>query len=669
MQESHDLLPVPASVPQSPWVATCLPTLDEGPLLVPRASADDLHRMPQMPSREPAVPVERSAPLRLPPHPAAPRNWRRWALQQTRPRAIDLFAGCGGLSLGLEQAGYTVIVSVDNDPWARETHRHNLPGPCLDLDLSNAERVDSLIQLLDGIPIDLVAGGPPCQPFSRAGRAKIRSLVDEGVRSATDERRELWQAFVDIVERVRPAAVLMENVPGMALEDDVLILRVMTRRLESAGYDVEARLLDAWRYGVPQHRQRLILLARRDGRPIVWSKDQKLVTLKDAIGDMPRLKDGTGRSEMKAGRPVTPFQRKARAGMNGHAVIWDHVTRPVRDDDREAFRLMKPGTRYGDLPEHLKRYRDDIFDDKYNRLDWNSVSRSITAHIAKDGYWYIHPSELRTLSVREAARIQTFPDRFRFAGSRSHAFRQIGNAVPPAMGETVGRALLSVSRRAPLPYPERPGSWLESARTALVDWGKRDSKNSPWLYPGDTWKVVVGTLLGDRTGGKDEGVRQFLAEFPSPRRGLSAAIKKAAHSKDQRTRSAWNRAVKVAAVLPSARVVETADRWLGQAGLGAAEELVVRVIALGEPSILTSTPLLRAVGRITDTRAADERRGSEGRLVAARIVGIGADAYFISAALHSLGRSVCVSGTPHCTGCPVQRLCKTARPAVKRRQK
>src|SRR5690606_8479534 len=142
-----------------------------------------------------------------------------------------------------------------------------------------------------------------------------------------------------------------------------------------------------------------------------------------------------GQVEMKAARPTTAFQRKAREKMNGHAVVWDHVTRPVRDDDREAFRLMKPGTRYGELPKHLRRYRDDIFDDKYNRLDWNGLSRSITAHIAKDGYWYIHPSELRTLTVREAARIQTFPDHFRFAGSRSHAFRQIGNAVPPALGE------------------------------------------------------------------------------------------------------------------------------------------------------------------------------------------------------------------------------------------
>ena len=150
-----------------------------------------------MPAGKYGVRIERSAPLRLPVHSDTPRSqsWRRWALGQTRPRAIDLFSGCGGLGLGLQSAGYTVILSVDNDPWALETHRHNLPGVALDLDLSEPGRVDSLVRLLSGIPIHLVAGGPPCQPFSRAGRSKLRSLVREGARPARDNRTELWQSF------------------------------------------------------------------------------------------------------------------------------------------------------------------------------------------------------------------------------------------------------------------------------------------------------------------------------------------------------------------------------------------------------------------------------------------------------------------------------------------
>ena len=124
--------------------------------------------------------------------------------------------------------------------------------------------------------------------------------------------------------------------------------------------------------------------------------------------------------------------------------VYDHITRPVREDDERAFELMDPKTRYSDLPADMRRYRDDIFDDKYKRLDENDLSRTITAHIAKDGYWYIHPRQNRTLTVREAARLQTFPDRFRFAGPPSAAFRQIGNAVPPLVGERLGRALRPV---------------------------------------------------------------------------------------------------------------------------------------------------------------------------------------------------------------------------------
>src|SRR5262249_33758766 len=206
----------------------------------------------------------------------------------------DLFSGCGGLSLGLEEAGYAVVLSIDTDPWALETHRHNLPGAALDLDLSEPGRIEDLCRLLDGIPIDLIAGAPPCQPFSRAGRSKIRSLVQAGIRPEKDDREHLWLSFLTIVERLKPTAVLMENVPDMALGDDLAILRELSDRLERAGYDVHARLLDAWRYGVPQHRQRLIVVGLRDGQTFEWPKEQQRITLREAIGDLPRLGEGTG---------------------------------------------------------------------------------------------------------------------------------------------------------------------------------------------------------------------------------------------------------------------------------------------------------------------------------------------------------------------------------------
>ena len=228
-----------------------------------------------------AVKLERKPPLRLPLHPDAPRtqSWRKWATESEKPTAVDLFSGCGGMSLGLEQAGYQVIRSEDNDPWAIESLHLNLPGSAIELDLSAEDQVDSLVSLLRDIDIDLIAGGPPCQPFSRAGRSKIRSLVEQGTRSHHDDRRQLWQAYLDVIERVRPAAVLMENVPDMALRDDLAIIREMTARLEACGYDAETQLMDAWRHGVPQHRQRLFMVASRDGRRFEWPRSQKMVTL------------------------------------------------------------------------------------------------------------------------------------------------------------------------------------------------------------------------------------------------------------------------------------------------------------------------------------------------------------------------------------------------------
>jgi hypothetical protein len=186
--------------------------------------------------RQYGVRLSRSNRLELERHSDAPRRqpWRSWAEQQAAegPVAVDLFAGAGGLSHGLEAAGYRVILSVDHDPMAVETHLSNFPGPCLDLDLAEPDRLEDLLGLLAGLDVDLVAGGPPCQPFSRAGRSKIRDLVDRGVREALDPRRELWRAFLRVAEEVRPRAVLMENVPDMALGDDMRTVRYMAERLD-----------------------------------------------------------------------------------------------------------------------------------------------------------------------------------------------------------------------------------------------------------------------------------------------------------------------------------------------------------------------------------------------------------------------------------------------------
>lgn len=615
-----------------------------------------------MAGRTYGVSLERSTPLDLPPHPArhGPGSLRRLADRLTKPIAVDLFAGCGGLSLGLERAGFAVILSVDNDARCVESHEHNLPGRALELDLGESSNIDTVVELLEGVCVDLVAGGPPCQPFSRAGQAKLRSLVESGARNEHDERRELWQSFLEVVERVEPAAVLMENVPDMALGDDLLIVREMSDRLETAGYEVQARLLDAWRHGVPQHRQRLILLGLRDGRPFEWPRDGKQVTLNDAISDLPPLGDTTGRLEMKARKPRTAFQRKARRGMNGHDVIWDHVTRPVRDDDREAFRLMKPGTRYSDLPKRLRRYRADIFDDKYNRLDGDGLCRSITAHIAKDGYWYIHPVEHRTLSVREAARVQTFPDDFRFAGSRSHAFRQIGNAVPPALAEAIARSIRRAAAGRPLPSLQRESTRLARIRAKLLEWATRDASIAPWRHPGDPWQVLAGVVLGDRVGARDEAVAELLKQFPSYGSRASTGIRKAARDATGSVQRGYGRLARAARVLTRRSNPWESDAWIDAAELGEAEAAFVLTVGCGEDRVLVSAAILRVVARLTGTDVAMERRLSDGRMVVGRVVGTGPSAIRILAALHAIGRSICAPDEPECRRCPVRRYCKSA---------
>ncbi len=354
--------------------------------------------------------------------------------------------------------------------------------------MSDRDQVAALVERLGPLKIDLIAGGPPCQPFSRAGRAKIQSLINDGVRDEIDARRELWRSFIDVVLALKPRAVLLENVPDMAIGDDLVVIRAIAEILEGAGYVVDYRLLDAWRHGVAQHRKRFILQARNDGALPAWPRPvERRPTVRDAIEDLPSLYETTGARELPyTGQPSSALAKALHD--DGADIIYDHMTRPVRDDDREAFKLMTSSTLYSDLPEHLRRYRSDTFNDKYKRLDWDDLSRTITAHIAKDGYWYIHPEEHRTLTVREAARIQTFPDSFRFAGTRSDAFRQIGNAVPPALGRTVAETIL------PLQEPRQDEPRLFHLRHRLSSWADKQRMTKWWLYPGPNMTAAAAAV-------------------------------------------------------------------------------------------------------------------------------------------------------------------------------
>jgi len=435
-------------------------------------------------------------PRRVASPPADPAAARRWLKGQPRPWAVDLFCGAGGLSLGLARAGFSVVAAADSDPSALKTHEANLGPLTFCGDLADTSRFIDFMTARGLRRADVVAGGPPCQPFSRAGSSKLRSLVATGKREPSDRRAELWRSFIEVVEHLRPSIVLLENVPDVARWNDGAVLLGVMQALRECGYEPHARVLDAYRYGVPQHRARLFVVGTRS-RPFSWPRERRnRPTLRDAIGDLPRVAGGASRLELDYAGPSTPFQHDARRGVPRHerSLIYDHWTRGVRKDDEEAFRLLKPGGTYKDLPRRLQRYRSDIFGDKYKRLVWDDLSRTITAHIARDGYWYIHPEQHRTLSIREAARVQTFPDWFRFAGHPTTQFRQIGNAVPPALAEAVAHAA-----KVALTAPRRPASSSADFASKLADWHRQHHREFPWRKERDPWRIFLAELCLRRT--------------------------------------------------------------------------------------------------------------------------------------------------------------------------
>jgi len=617
------------------------------------------------------VKLQRSADLRLAVHEDACTvntfaTWCRARRERGERLAVDLFSGAGGLSLGLEQGGWTVALAVDNDSKALQTHRHNFPGLTLPVDLGDRTAQRDLVAMLSEVEIDLVAGGPPCQPFSRAGRSKIRSLVSAGKRDATDERRALWRAFLDVTLALQPRAALMENVPDMALGDDFRVVRTMVEELEDHGYHTDVRLVDTWHYRVPQHRKRLIVLARRDSPSFTWpDRSDMITTLEQAIGDLPKLGLGTGARCTDYTPPVeqSEFAAIMREGAPD-GVVWDHMTRPVRDDDREVFTMMDSRTLYADIPRDRRRYTADTFDDKYKRLGWDELSRSITAHIAKDGYWYIHPDEHRTLTVREAARIQTFPDRFRFAGTRSDAFRQIGNAVPPLLGYAAALALhpepINECPSASAPATiDVPPLWRRT-REALTTWARAQRSGPFWfLLPGDavTPAVAAATALLVGRATKARGAEEALAIVRGHVRfnGIDITAMQDHLSADP-GRAALER---FRYLTRRTAIWSNVDQMADELALTSSQRSLFRLLC-GQDLMLENQSAFRVAARVAGTSSDRTNRLSDGRVDLARLVGAGPDATLRMAALRLLGNTVCRQPQRVCHSCPLRQHCASA---------
>jgi DNA (cytosine-5)-methyltransferase 1 len=604
-----------------------------------------------------ALPNVRGEPLRLEPRleHATEADVARWLRRLRRPWAVDVFCGAGGLGLGLHQAGFSVVAAADNDPAAIETYAANLESLTYCDDLSDPS---SFLEFLSGNGIesvDLVAGGPPCQPFSRAGASKIRSLVAQGIRDRHDPRADLWLSFSEIVRALKPKIVLLENVPDMGRWNDGAVLVGVMQSLRELGYVPDTRILDAFRYGVPQHRARIFVIGVARGRFEWPAEKEREVTLRAAIGDLPVVGGAQQDRELPYRGPRTAFQRAAREGVSKdhRKLIFDHCTRGVRPDDLKAYRLMKPGQTYADLPEHLRRYRADIFDDKYKRLAWNELSRTITAHIARDGYWYIHPEQHRTLSIREAARIQTFPDWFRFAGHPTTQFRQIGNAVPPALAREIGKSIAQALRRRTHPEDTR-------FRDELVRWHRDGNRLPlPWRSSFDPWLILISELLVRRTPPERMGdaYERLRAIAPDPGTTESRARSVRSNLRQAGMGRQADLVIDIARVVMREHggAVPAGDVEIRMLpGVGDYLASVVRCLAFGVRTVVISESSRRIVGRFTG-RSAESNWTA--RLELFRLAGPrGPDAEF-NLALADLAATVCTTSEPNCTVCPLARDC------------
>ncbi|MBQ9405294.1 MAG: DNA cytosine methyltransferase [Desulfovibrio sp.] len=374
---------------------------------------------------------------------------------------IDLFSGAGGLSCGLEQAGFTPVLA--NEMVARFARTYQANHPFTKIITDDVRNVNEKVlhNHVDKLgEIDLIAGGPPCQGFS----------INAPVRSLHDARNHLFKEYLRIVGEIRPKAVLIENVPGIVSLGNGVIVRQIYEILNEMGYKVQHRILFAGHYGVPQLRFRTIFIGikKYNGR-IAFPKPQYDVnatanfqkakelcytvmplerfalkpktTVWDAISDMPKIAGGEKKTEYAYEKePQSSYQAMLR---NGSDRVTSHWCSRLSKINLERLKHIPVGGSWRDipfdlLPAGLKKARRSDHTRRYGRLNPQDMCSTILTKC--DPHWgsFFHPYQPRTISVREAARIQSFPDKYQFTGSMTEQYEQVGNAVPPLLAKAVG---------------------------------------------------------------------------------------------------------------------------------------------------------------------------------------------------------------------------------------
>jgi DNA (cytosine-5)-methyltransferase 1 len=341
---------------------------------------------------------------------------------------VDLFCGCGGLSKGFEEAGYQILIGVDSEQSALNTFEKNHENSKgLNLDLYKEESFDKIKEAVGNNEVDLVIGGPPCQGFSLTGQ-----------RQFDDPRNQLYLAMIEAVRRFNPKAFLVENVPGMANLYKGTVRDEVIKRFTDMGYKVSYQIVCAADYGVPQIRKRLVFVGLRDSDiafefPKPYLKPENYITCEQAISDLPSLEHELGNEQSKyCDNPTTDFQKLMRGN---NRVLYNHVSVAHKDFVKKTIALVPDGGNYKDLPSGVGESR--IFHMAWTRYASNKPSRTIdTGH--RNNFHY---KWNRCPTVRESARLQSFPDDFVFLGTKTQQNRQVGNAVPVLLAKAIAEQI------------------------------------------------------------------------------------------------------------------------------------------------------------------------------------------------------------------------------------
>lgn len=386
---------------------------------------------------------------------------RRTGLPEGKPRCVDLFSGAGGLAEGFRSSGWAITCANDSDPAASSTFRLNFPESSFFLGSISDVSSDALLAEsgLEAGELECLIGGPPCQSFSHNNHQ----------RNASDERANLFKHYLALVEGMRPKTIVMENVPGILSIDGGGVVREIVSWLIKLGYNEPCvAVLSAEEFGTPQVRRRAFIVASRVGpsaelmpKPTHWSSKfahrgwpaerpegarLEPITVWQAIGDLPELANGGGAHAMPRNsiRATCEYQRRVQSGTK---IIYNHVCHSLTHVNMNRLLHIPEGGNWRDIPRELltagmQRARLEDHTKRYGRLHRDGFASTILTKC--DPHWgaYIHPTQNRTISVREAARLQGFPDTFRFSGeSIGPQYQQVGNAVPVPLASAFADAV------------------------------------------------------------------------------------------------------------------------------------------------------------------------------------------------------------------------------------